>query len=300
MTAVLSSPSPQYSFSPFSEKRYERVATTPISTRPKSKKSDLSVNGSTSQHNAVKSHTGVADANQTGSNDSTPVRSAGRRRRVNNSNGINNSVVNHNGNKSENTPSKGVIELVKVKAINNSKPTKSQVSSLTAGIRSIKSQHSQPSTPSRQVSDPNRYAGPTFHASPAPSNLPVPKFVSQSVPTRSVTLHNYFDQKGLSRSPSPVASSAPSSPSKITSSQTVLERAISAANLVCRTTESMESSVTANASTSKPVAIPIANDSAVVTAPSSTLASTGGTSKTTRFGDSVVFKPRRRAGNATA
>ena len=39
----------------------------------------------------------------------------------------------------------------------------------------------QPLTPSRANETP-AYAGPTFHASPAPSSLPIPKFLSRSVP----------------------------------------------------------------------------------------------------------------------
>ena len=46
-----------------------------------------------------------------------------------------------------------------------------------------------PHTPSRPNETPVKaYAGPTFHASPAPSSLPMPKFMSRSVPNVDKTL----------------------------------------------------------------------------------------------------------------
>ncbi|KAF2474308.1 uncharacterized protein BDR25DRAFT_120809 [Lindgomyces ingoldianus] len=48
------------------------------------------------------------------------------------------------------------------------------------------------------------YAGPTFHASPAPSSLPIPKFLSKSVPAKSQA------QPGLSTPPDQCSASPPS------------------------------------------------------------------------------------------
>ncbi|KAK9461344.1 uncharacterized protein V1516DRAFT_361930 [Lipomyces oligophaga] len=70
-------------------------------------------------------------------------------------------------------------------------------------------------TPIRFNGDGSRYAGPTFHSSPAPNAIPVPKFISSSVPTSSDI---FFSEKISLSSASSVstsrASSAPTSPSE--------------------------------------------------------------------------------------
>ena len=55
-----------------------------------------------------------------------------------------------------------------------------------------------PLTPSRPNETPVKaYAGPTFHASPAPSSLPMPKFMSRSVPNvdKTSTLKSMMEQE---------------------------------------------------------------------------------------------------------
>ena len=63
------------------------------------------------------------------------------------------------------------------------------------------------STPPQQLPTPSRpketpvkaYAGPTFHASPAPSSLPIPKFLSRSVPNvdKTLSLKDMMEQEGV-------------------------------------------------------------------------------------------------------
>ncbi|KAK9467657.1 hypothetical protein V1512DRAFT_261678 [Lipomyces arxii] len=67
-----------------------------------------------------------------------------------------------------------------------------------------------PMTPNRTVYDPNKYAGPTFHSSPAAANLPVPKFMSTSAPGNN-SMESFLSSKMRSStadsiSPSPSAS----------------------------------------------------------------------------------------------
>ena len=56
----------------------------------------------------------------------------------------------------------------------------------------------QPHTPKRSNETPVKaYAGPTFHASPAASSLPIPKFISRSVPNvdRALSLSSMMEQE---------------------------------------------------------------------------------------------------------
>lgn len=56
----------------------------------------------------------------------------------------------------------------------------------------------QPHTPNRQNETPVKaYAGPTFHASPAASSLPIPKFLSRSVPNvdKTSSLKSMLEQE---------------------------------------------------------------------------------------------------------
>jgi len=274
MTAVLSSPSSQYSFSPFNEKRYESVTATPISSNSKNRKNVVGV-----------------------VNPETPIRSGGRRRRNNinnigsskNSTGNNNGNINNhnvNNNKNENKPNSGVIEVTK--GINNLTFHKSKTylnnhtSALASGIRNIKNQQSSPSTPARQISDPDRYAGPTFHASPAPSNLPVPKFVSQSVPmhsSSSSSLQRFYESEGdlFSQSSTSVPSSP--SPSKVVENDFTDHTSVSDDGIA--DLPSGFAKPDGEALSISPVSIPTMIQSRI-----------------TRFGDSVVFKPRRRCLNS--
>ncbi|KAK9324279.1 hypothetical protein V1517DRAFT_372269 [Lipomyces orientalis] len=128
---------------------------------------------------------------------------------------------------------------------------------------------SAPATPIRQSSDPNRYAGPTFHSSPAPNNLPVPKFASSSAPTGSSVEHYIAGKR-------------------------VAEDLSSSANTVPDATS-------VSPATSSPVLSPCASQSivqpAVVetsTEDSKAISAKLETPRTSRFGDSVVFKPRRK------
>ena len=61
-----------------------------------------------------------------------------------------------------------------------------------------------PSTPGPNNTPSKAYAGPTFHASPAPSSLPLPKFFSKSVPNvdKTTSLKNMLDQESLKSSES--------------------------------------------------------------------------------------------------
>lgn len=56
----------------------------------------------------------------------------------------------------------------------------------------------QPLTPNRSYETPVKaYAGPTFHASPAPSSLPIPRFISKSVPNvdKTSSLKDMMEQE---------------------------------------------------------------------------------------------------------
>ena len=58
-------------------------------------------------------------------------------------------------------------------------------------------------TPGRKSSTPSQaYAGPTFHASPAASSLPIPKFYSKSVPevNKSPSVQDIMENEGLATS----------------------------------------------------------------------------------------------------
>jgi hypothetical protein len=75
---------------------------------------------------------------------------------------------------------------------NNKKHTRSQPSidrvfSPLGALASLTDNESAPSLPisSTPAKNQGAYAGPTFHASPAPSALPIPKFLSRSVPAKS-------------------------------------------------------------------------------------------------------------------
>jgi hypothetical protein len=69
-----------------------------------------------------------------------------------------------------------------------------------------------PATPARNQ---GAYAGPTFHASPAPSALPIPKFLSRSVPPKSRPVPSTPPPEDSSES---VSSSPEASPSRAPSS----------------------------------------------------------------------------------
>ncbi|KAK9480484.1 hypothetical protein V1514DRAFT_171750 [Lipomyces japonicus] len=95
-------------------------------------------------------------------------------------------VANNNNNNNNNNP---LISKSSDKFLTGKKSDPTPISTskkaiqINAKAASSPTTHRGPSTPSRQVTDYNKYAGPTFHASPAAGNLPVPKFLSQSVPT---------------------------------------------------------------------------------------------------------------------
>ncbi|KAK9373700.1 uncharacterized protein V1513DRAFT_480203 [Lipomyces chichibuensis] len=127
-----------------------------------------------------------------------------------------------------------------------------------------------PATPIRQSSDPNRYAGPTFHSSPAPNNLPVPKFASTSAPT-GVSVEQYFaGKKSVGSDASISANTIGSAPASLAS-----------------TTSSPASSPGASHTMVRAEVIDKVEDTTTSTAKVEI-------SGTSRFGDSVVFKPRRK------
>lgn len=64
-----------------------------------------------------------------------------------------------------------------------------------------------PATPARNQ---GAYAGPTFHASPAPSALPIPKFLSRSVPPKSRPVPSTPPPEDSSDSASPSPEASPS------------------------------------------------------------------------------------------
>ena len=74
-----------------------------------------------------------------------------------------------------------------------------------SGVSKSESNEAPLPAPTQQFSTPSRhnvtpvkaYAGPTFHASPAPSSLPIPKFLSRSVPNvdKTLSLKNMMEQE---------------------------------------------------------------------------------------------------------
>lgn len=68
-----------------------------------------------------------------------------------------------------------------------SQPSVDRVFSPSGALASLTDGESAPSNPISATPAKNQgaYAGPTFHASPAPSALPIPKFLSRSVPAKS-------------------------------------------------------------------------------------------------------------------
>ncbi|KAK9239021.1 hypothetical protein V1525DRAFT_449274 [Lipomyces kononenkoae] len=126
-----------------------------------------------------------------------------------------------------------------------------------------------PATPIRHSSDPSRYAGPTFHSSPAPNNIPVPRFASTSAPTGSSVEHYFSARKSMeSDNSSSVSASAGTS--------------------LDSTTPSPASSPGASHTT---VQAEIIVNRVEDTATGSTKVENA---RISRFGDSVVFKPRRK------
>jgi len=79
----------------------------------------------------------------------------------------------------------------------NGRPSPPLAGSQTAGLPSSTKPIPTPSTAA--------YAGPTFHASPAPSALPIPSFYSKSVPD-SPSLRNLKMMKATAQSPKPALS----------------------------------------------------------------------------------------------
>ncbi|KAK9386890.1 hypothetical protein V1515DRAFT_586961 [Lipomyces mesembrius] len=128
-----------------------------------------------------------------------------------------------------------------------------------------------PATPIRQSGDPNRYAGPTFHSSPAPNNLPVPKFASTSAPTSASVEHYFTGKKSVESDTSLSANTIVSAPASLAS-----------------TTSSPASSPGASHAI---VQIGVIDKQVEDTTMSSTKVEIA---QTSRFGDSVVFKPRRK------
>ncbi|ORY16072.1 hypothetical protein BCR34DRAFT_476781 [Clohesyomyces aquaticus] len=88
----------------------------------------------------------------------------------------------------------------------NSQPTADRVFSPTSVAHaSLTDSEATPKTASATPAKPQgAYAGPTFHASPAPSALPIPKFLSKSVPAKSRPV------PGLPSPPAEVSGSPPS------------------------------------------------------------------------------------------
>jgi hypothetical protein len=68
-----------------------------------------------------------------------------------------------------------------------SQPSGDRVFSPPGALASLTDGEGAPSNPISATPARNQgaYAGPTFHASPAPSALPIPKFLSRSVPAKS-------------------------------------------------------------------------------------------------------------------
>ncbi|KAK9371345.1 hypothetical protein V1509DRAFT_24711 [Lipomyces kononenkoae] len=126
-----------------------------------------------------------------------------------------------------------------------------------------------PVTPIRHSSDPSRYAGPTFHSSPAPSNIPVPRFASTSAPTSSSVEHYFSVRNSMESDHSSSASASGAA--------------------------SLDSTI------SSPISSPGVSHTTVQTGLTSKRIEESATGSTkvenvriSRFGDDVVFKPRRK------
>ncbi|KAJ8099087.1 hypothetical protein POJ06DRAFT_127568 [Lipomyces tetrasporus] len=176
----------------------------------------------------------------------TPVKFPGRHRR---------NTSNKVAEKKDSTPS------VTTKAAKTKKQPKQQDPQPQPQLIS-----SAPATPIRQSSDPNRYAGPTFHSSPAPNNLPVPKFASSSAPTGSSVEH-YFASKRVAESDLSSSANTVPDPASVTPTASSPDASLSIVQSAV-TEKSTEDSIAISAKLETP--------------------------RTSRFGDSVVFKPRRK------
>ncbi|KAK9379868.1 uncharacterized protein V2V93DRAFT_39674 [Kockiozyma suomiensis] len=139
------------------------------------------------------------------------------------------------------------------------------------------------STPVRATGDAaDRYAGPTFHSSPAPNAIPVPKFLSNSVPTGS-SVDQFFTSVAseTGSSSSAVSVSSPSLSPSTTSSPSILSAV---------PTFEMEESILVTQESEAQSAPP---------SPSPATATKGPAARSSRFGDNVVFKPRRKQATST-
>jgi hypothetical protein len=93
-----------------------------------------------------------------------------------------------------------------------SQPSVDRVFSPPGALASLTDTEAPPSIPisSTPAKNQGAYAGPTFHASPAPSALPIPKFLSRSVPAKSrmdPPTPPPEDSSDSNGSPSPLAAS---------------------------------------------------------------------------------------------
>ncbi|KAK9452094.1 uncharacterized protein V1518DRAFT_410344 [Limtongia smithiae] len=142
-------------------------------------------------------------------------------------------------------------------------PTMSMSSPLILGAM-------MPATPTRSVMGADRYAGPTFHSSPAPTQLPMPKFmarVSGSADISSLSLSDEPDDEALAVVDD-VETETPTAGPMLEASP--IESATVA---VFPENKTAMSSLGLEAATAHPEL----------------------KQRSSRFGDSVVFRPRRKA-----
>ncbi|KAK9313451.1 hypothetical protein V1522DRAFT_437474 [Lipomyces starkeyi] len=179
----------------------------------------------------------------------TPVKSPGSRRR-NDSNKV-----------AENKGSTPTTKHMKTKKQPKQQASQSQSQQIS----------NAPATPSRQSSDPNRYAGPTFHSSPAPNNLPVPRFASTSAPTGASVEHYFAGKKSVESDTSITAYTIVSAPASLASTVSSPASSPGASHTIVQA-ELIDKQVEDSTTSSTKVEM----------------------ARTSRFGDSVVFKPRRK------
>ncbi|KAK7207094.1 hypothetical protein BZA70DRAFT_4200 [Myxozyma melibiosi] len=156
------------------------------------------------------------------------------------------------------------------------KPQQAKQQSHPSQAQQVLTKQPAVSTPVRSAS--NAYAGPTFHASPAPTAIPVPKFMSSSVPTGS-SMDQYFTSAASDTGSNGSVASAPSPLSSTASSPSL---SLAAPTFVMD--EGEPALVQSAPPSPSPVNIPAAPAKAPAPRPSN------------RFGDSVVFRPRRKGG----
>ncbi|KAH8725234.1 hypothetical protein GQ44DRAFT_739700 [Phaeosphaeriaceae sp. PMI808] len=168
------------------------------------------------KHHSAQSAT--AQAPQNNNNNNNNAKSGQRRPKGNRAQHANNQHIHSNASPSRRPPALAEsavfpgeeAQLPNVsrypKNHNRSQPSIDRTLSGTGGLTYLTDTESAPNAGSATpAKNEGAYAGPTFHASPAPSALPIPKFLSRSVPAKA-------DSSDSTSSPSPLGASPSRAP----------------------------------------------------------------------------------------